>query len=325
MKFEIKGKIKVKKTMKKLLIVKVDHFTFKREQDEEIIYNDDYNYLKQEKKENGKKISDKENQEKIIVVKEKEIIPTVQREIRAQVIKVMEEPSESSSQSDVDVLAGIQKRRTMALDIQKTGYQKKVINGEVIFTPKINLGVNLGGAKYKKEIIKRKALNLNYTKEKINASGLEISGNNGEIRYENMSGIGGAIKDGNYTIDNGINTSKLIQHKNLTMYQSTNNIRKINKINNTNDSKKKNTKKLFMMKSQIGIENANDTSRKGNLTYCNSNGNIKTEGNKKIIVVNSKHYENNKQGILGRKIKVRKEETYSYEHKDNENLNNTEQ
>ena len=325
MKFEIKGKIKVKKTMKKLLIVKVDHFTFKREQDEEIIYNDDYNYLKQEKKENGKKISDKENQEKIIVVKEKEIIPTVQREIRAQVIKVMEELSESSSQSDVDVLAGIQKRRTMALDIQKTGYQKKVINGEVIFTPKINIGVNLGGAKYKKEIIKRKALNLNYTKEKVNASGLEISGNNGEIRYENMSGIGGAIKDGNYTIDNGINTSKLIQHKNLTMYQSTNNIRKINKINNTNDSKKKNTKKLFMMKSQIGIENANDTSRKGNLTYCNSNGNIKTEGNKKIIVVNSKHYENNKQGVLGRRIKVRKEETYSYEHKDNENLNNTEQ
>ena len=325
MKFEIKGKIKVKKTMKKLLIVKVDHFTFKREQDEEIIYNDDYNYLKQEKKENGKKISDKENQEKIIVVKEKEIIPTVQREIRAQVIKVMEEPSESSSQSDVDVLAGIQKRRTMALDIQKTGYQKKVINGEVIFTPKINLGVNLGGAKYKKEIIKRKALNLNYTKEKVNASGLEISGNNGEIRYENMSGIGGAIKDGNYTIDNGINTSKLIQHKNLTMYQSTNNIRKINKINNTNDSKKKTTKNLFMMKSQIGIENANGTSRKGNLTYCNSNGNIKTEGNKKIIVVNSKHYENNKQGILGRRIKVRKEETYSYEHKDNENLNNTEQ
>ena len=325
MKFEIKGKIKVKKTMKKLLIVKVDHFTFKREQDEEIIYNDDYNYLKQEKKENGKKISDKENQEKIIVVKEKEIIPTVQREIRAQVIKVMEEPSESSSQSDVDVLAGIQKRRTMALDIQKTGYQKKVINGEVIFTPKINLGVNLGGAKYKKEIIKRKALNLNYTKEKVNASGLEISGNNGEIHYENMSGIGGAIKDGNYTIDNGINSSKLIQHKNLTMYQSTNNIRKINKINNTNDSKKKTTKNLFMMKSQIGIENANDTSRKGNLTYCNSNGNIKTEGNKKIIVVNSKHYENNKQGILGRRIKVRKEETYSYEHKDNENLNNTEQ
>ena len=323
--FEIKGKIKVKKTMKKLLIVKVDNFTFKREQDEEIIYNDDYNYLKQEKKENGKKISDKENQEKIIVVKEKEIIPTVQREIRAQVIKVMEEPSESSSQSDVDVLAGIQKRRTMALDIQKTGYQKKVINGEVIFTPKINLGVNLGGAKYKKEIIKRKALNLNYTKEKVNASGLEISGNNGEIRYENMSGIGGAIKDGNYAIDNGINTSKLIQHKNLTMYQSTNNIRKINKINSTNDSKKKTTKNLFMMKSQIGIENANDTSRKGNLTYCNSNGNIKTEGNKKIIVVNSKHYENNKQGILGRRIKVRKEETYSYEHKDNENLNNTEQ
>ena len=109
------------------------------------------------------------------------------------------------------------------------------------------------------------------------------------------------------------------------MYQSTNNIRKINKINNTNDSKKKTTKNLFMMKSQIGIENANDTSRKGILTYCNSNGNIKTEGNNKIIVVNSKHYENNKQGVLGRRIKVRKEETYSYEHKDNENLNNTEQ
>ena len=51
-----------------------------------------------------------------------------------------EESSETSSQSEVDVLAGIKKQRTVVFstdkDNAKLGYYKKVISGEVIFTPK---------------------------------------------------------------------------------------------------------------------------------------------------------------------------------------------
>ena len=42
----------------------------------------------------------------------------------------------------------------MALATEKqlssSGFSKKVVNGKVIFTPRNTLGVNLGGAKYKK-------------------------------------------------------------------------------------------------------------------------------------------------------------------------------
>ena len=50
--------------MPKLLIIKGDKFMIQKEPEEEIIYNDDYNYLAQQKKENGKKKEELE-QEKI--------------------------------------------------------------------------------------------------------------------------------------------------------------------------------------------------------------------------------------------------------------------
>jgi len=59
-KFAIKGK----KFPVKLLIIKGDKFMIKKEPEEEIIFNDDYNHLSKKKIENGKKKSEKENKKK---------------------------------------------------------------------------------------------------------------------------------------------------------------------------------------------------------------------------------------------------------------------
>ena len=110
------------------------------------------------------------------------------------------------------------------------GYHRQIISGEVIFTPKTSLGVNLGAAKYKKAFLTKKGINY-YNTEQNRASGIEISGNNGEIVYEKMSGIGGAIKEGNYKIVNGSASNIKVQKKLKTIYQSTNNIKNSNKLN----------------------------------------------------------------------------------------------
>ena len=332
-KFEIKGKIK---TMK-LSIIKGDKFMLKKEPEEEIIYNDDYNYLNQKKKENGKEKSDKEKQEKLVVIKEKEITPIVRREIRAQVIRVKEESSETSSQSDIDVLAAIQRQKTMGISSQieggKIGYTKQVINGEVIFTPKTTLGVNLGAAKYKKEFICKKGVKYCNT-EQNRASGIEISGNNGEVVFEKMSGIGGTIKEGSYQIVNGSTSGIKVQKKLKTIYQSTANIKNSNKSKSRmpNDSKKKNMKKQFIVKYKLKTDNL-DGSLSSSASMNNSNvisGVNKNEGNKKIIFNSKLTNENIKHSASsfglrqhgGKVITVKKEETYTYEHKDNGNLSN---
>jgi hypothetical protein len=333
-KFEIKGKTKTVK----LSIIKGDKFLLKKEPEEEIIYNDDYNYLKQQKKENGKEKTDKEKQEKLVVIKEKEITPIVKREIRAQVIRVKEDSSETSSQSDIDVLAAIKRQKMMGFSSEieggQSGYYKQVINGEVIFTPKTSLGVNLGAAKYKKEFITKKGINY-YNTEQNRATGIEISGNNGEIIYEKMSGIGGAIKEGSYKIVNGSASNIKVQKKLKTIYQSTNNIKNSNKLNRVpNDSKKKNMKKQFIVKYKLKTDDFDSSYNSGNMNNSNAiSGSIKNEGNKKIIFNSNLTNENIKHsastfGIRqqgGKIITMKKEETYTYEHKDNGNLVNKEE
>ena len=332
-KFEIKGKIK---TMK-LAIIKGDKFSLKKEPEEEIIYNDDYNYLNQKRKENGKEKSDKEKQEKLVVIKEKEIIPTIRREIRAQVIRVKEDSSETSSQSDIDVLAAIQRQKTMGFSSEveggKIGYHKQVINGEVIFTPKTTLGVNLGGAKYKKEFLCKK--NVKYCNtEQSRASGIEISGNNGEVVFEKMSGIGGTIKEGSYKIVNGSASGIKVQKKLKTIYQSTANIKNSNKSSTRipNDSKKKNMKKQFIVKYKLKTDNL-DGSISSSASMNNNNtisGGNKNEVTKKIIFNSKLTNEDMKHSAStfglrqqgGKVITMKKEETYTYEHKDNGNLSN---
>ena len=326
-KFEIKGKIKTRK----LSIIKGDKFILKKEPEDEVIYNDDYNYLNQKKKENGK--------EKSIIIKEKEIIPTVRREIRAQVIRVNEDSSETSSQSDIDVLAAIKKHKTMAfssgIESGSIGYHKQIINGEVIFTPKTSLGVNLGGAKYKKELLSKKGIKYCNT-EQSRASGIEISGNNGEVVFEKMSGIGGAIKEGSYRIINGNTSGIKVQKKLKTIYQSTANIKNSNKITTRipNDSQKKNMKKQFIIKYKLKTDNLDGSLNSGNMNNTNViSGGIINEGTNKIIFNSNLTKENIKHSASsfglrqqgGKIITVKKEESYTYEHKDNGKLNNKEE
>ena len=325
-KFGIKGKVKA---IIKLSVIKGDKFTIHREPEDEIIYNDDYNYLSQQKKENGKEQSQKEN--KLVVIKEKEVTPILKREIRAQVIRVKEESSETSSQSEVDVLAGIKKQRMLAIATEKEnaklGYSKKVINGEVIFTPKTALGVNLGGAKYKKEIIAKKGIVIN-TGNTERLSGIEISGNHGEVYYERLSGIGGAIREGSYKIVNGSNissTSKLNTQKKLTtMYKSSSNLSK-KSLNGPNDSKKKNIKKQFIVKSKMNLESSGNLSTTHMIPTTNSKEGIKKVTSKSNLTTGNMKHCASTMGMRpgsGHIVSMKKESTYTYEHRDNGNIVN---
>jgi hypothetical protein len=82
------------------------------------------------------------------------------------------------------------------------GYQTKIVNGEVVFTAKNGLGVNLGGTQYQKQITTK----VGYTKSLSNfanqMSGIEIINPKGkkEIYYQKLTGSRGAIEDGNYTV-----------------------------------------------------------------------------------------------------------------------------
>ena len=328
-KFNLKGK---KKSIK-LIISKGDKFMIKNESEDEIIYNDDYNYLIQKKTENGNE------KEKIVMIKEKEVIPILHREIKAQVLKVKEESSETSSQSEVDVLAGIKKKKMLAISSGKGlstfGFKKNVLKGEVIFSPKNSLGVNLGGAKYKKEILIKKGLQLYNKTEQGRLSGIEISGNNGEIHHERMSGIGGTIKEGNYQIINGSFNGDLNDHiksknKLKTISQSSSNFQRVyKKSREPCDSKKNNIKSQLVIKSREIGSNSNEIIGDGNMSHTRilTSGNF-NYGSKKIIFNSNLSRGNIKHSVstLGiNKIKdntisKRKEETISFDYKDNDNF-----
>ena len=325
-KFNIKGKVR----NIKLSLSKCGRFTLKREPEEEIIYNDDYNYLLQPKRENGNEANNK-----ILVIKEREIKPILHREIKAQVVRIKEDSSETSSQSEVDVLAGIKKKMTLATEKQlsSSGFSKKVVNGEVIFTPRNTLGVNLGGAKYKKQILVKKGIQFDKT-EQGRMTGIEITGSNGEVHFENMSGIGGTIKEGNYLITNGSLAGKTSGGNNskkfTTIYQSSSDIKKNNKLLKLpSDSKKNIIKKQLIIKSRLKSENKNEILSSGNMssTHIITSKNSK-DNSRKIIFNPNLAIENINQSSStfslsqgkGNILSVKKEETYSYEKKDNGNL-----
>ena len=211
-KFSLYGITKTKKIQ--LLVANGDKFYIQKESEDEIIYNDDYNCRPNEIQ------GEARNQ----IIREKEYIPRLQREIKAQISKVKESESETSSTiSEIDVLAAIKNRKIVGysgdadaaqIKYQKTGdfsgYKTKYINGEVIFTAKNGLGVNLGGAQYRKELNRvgytKKFDTISCTSNKI--SGLEIVNPNaqGEIIYQKMIGASGAIADGKYKI---VDTKKI--------------------------------------------------------------------------------------------------------------------
>ena len=226
-KFALYGKQKLKKY--KLIVANGDNFFIQKESDDEIIYNDDYN-SRREKKELK---AENEGEQKTQVIKEKEIIrekeyiPRIKREIRAQISRLKEsESSETSSNSEIDVLAGIKKKKIAGYAAASgeadaafakyrksgdlSGYHTRIISGEVVFTAKNGLGVNLGGSQYQKM-----HSTMGYTKRlsEINGnkmSGIEISLSpemKNEMLFQKMTGASGAIADGNYTI---IGSKKII-------------------------------------------------------------------------------------------------------------------
>ena len=273
-KFGLLGKPKQKKY--KLLVANGDKFFIQKESDDEIIYNDDYNTRKQKKK--------IEKKEKSEIIKEKEIIPRYQREIRAQIAKVKESESETSSLSEIDVLAGIRNKSVIGVGgaekdlLRLNGYETKILNGEVIFTSKNDLGINLGGSQYQKQFKKR----INYSKKLTSSAstnkmtGIEINFNpkikNG-IKFEKMSATSGIITEGNY---------KIFSEKNGGQINGQNNIILNNKLTG-----QKSASNLLIRKRESGKSNETPISV-----------NINNEMNKQIkignIIFNSKK---NEKGI----------------------------
>ena len=232
-KFALYGKPKTKKY--KLLVDNGDKLFIKRESEDDIIYNDDYN--SRTIKQNLKSENEGERKKQILkekeIIKEKEYVPRLQREIRAQISRLRESESETSSSiSEIDVLAAIKKRKLVGyaaatgqaeadlLKYAKTGelngYQTKVISGEVVFTAKNGLGVNLGEAQYQKQINNK----VGYTKRITNVSGTKMSGIEinsnprvkGEVYYQKLTGTRGTIADGNYKL---IGTKEIVDGKGL--------------------------------------------------------------------------------------------------------------
>ena len=237
-KFALLGKAKTKKY--KLFVENGDKFFIQKESDDEIIYNDDYNCRKQRISGGKKDENEKEKKRQIIkekeILKEKEIVPRLQREIKAEISRLKESESESSSVSEIDVLAGIKSKKVMGtasssaafgadaavlMGYKKSGqyndYQTKFVSGEVVFTGKNDLGVNLKGVQYQKQIYSK----VGYTKKisDINRnnvmSGIEININprlkTNEVYYQKMTGTNGAIGEGNYQIVD----SKLVTNRSL--------------------------------------------------------------------------------------------------------------
>ena len=265
-----------------------DKFFIQKESDDEIIYNDDYNTRKQKKK--------SEKKEKSEIIKEKEIIPRYQREIRAQIAKVKESESETSSLSEIDVLAGIRNKSVIGVGgaekdlLRLNGYETKILNGEVIFTSKNDLGINLGGSQYQKQFKKR----INYSKKLTSSAstnkmtGIEINFNpkikNG-IKFEKMSATSGIITEGNY---------KIFSEKNGGQINGQNNIILNNKLTG-----QKSASNLLIRKRESGKSNETPISV-----------NINNEMNKQIkignIIFNSKKNEKGINSPIGTKENEKK-------------------
>ena len=318
----------------KLMIMKEDKFMIQKEIEDEIIYNDDYNYLngreKEEKKKNVKggereNINNKElNKRRIIkekeILKEKEIIPRMQREIIAQIGRVKEEESEeSSSQSEIDVLAGIRNRRIAMFSgdgqLKETnyGYEKKEISGEVIFTPKSELGVNLGGSQYNSQ--RSGNAEYYYKKQNKNITGIEIKNkNNCKIIYERTSKGGRINNQGDYKIIRGNNSTNGYNQITTTYANRTYRQEKEPK-----DSKSKNKNKIIT-NSHENNQNEYTNSRRITIEkYESTNNNINKSLNYVLNSGNIQHSSTNyglKQGNT-QVVSMKKETNYNIGNKNN--------
>ena len=314
-KFTLSGKQRIKKY--KLLVANGDKFFIQKESDDEIIYNDDYNTRKDTYKFRKQNEDQGEKNKKIIrekeIIKEKEYIPRLQREIRAQISKLKESESETSSSiSEIDVLGGIKSKKKLVkiskgtLNTESTllgykkggdinGYQTKIISGEVVFTAKNGLGVNLGGTQYQKQVNTK----VGYTKKFSNVSshnkmsGIDIINPKvkNEVFYQKMMGTSGAIADGNYKIVG----SKEINEKGLSGSISYKQMKVISNINNTNNTNINNSSQA-----DLGSNGQVQSYRKQIIITSNTENNIQNElngnPNSNVILNNVRTKDSRKSG-----------------------------
>ena len=218
-----------------------------------------------------------------------------------------ESESDTSSISDIDVLAGIRNKNSIGVEGKinmANGYETKVLSGEVVFTAKNGLGVNLGGIQYQKQLRKK----MGYTKSLSNflsrnnkMSGIEISFNpskNGGMNYEKMLATTGIIGEGNYKIlndNNNINKGKNGQttiNKNIIITRIQN-----NEMNGQSDL-------IITNKLNKTTKNIKLNGNLGKLTNQRSEGNLllkKRESNKSNeSPVSANNYDNiNEQMKIG--------------------------
>ena len=151
------------------------------------------------------------------------------------------------------------------------GYQTKIISGEVVFTAKNGLGVNLGGTQYQKQI----STKIGYTKKFSNnqMSGIEIVNPKvkNEIFYQKLTGASGAIADGNYRIVG----SKILNEKGLSGSVSYKQMRVFGNNNNSNSNIINNSQ------ADLGSNGQVQTYRKQIIISSNTENNLQNELNGK--------------------------------------------
>ena len=161
-----------------------------------IIIINNPNQLKQKAEEKEKeKINSSEIKTQII--KEKEIVPKYQREIRAEIARVKEiSESDSSSLSDLDVLEGIKTNKERI-----NGYQAKKINSEIIYTAKNGIRLNTGGALYQKQIKYdyNKKYNTNIDENKLKIDNNDENNEN-ETSHFLTKILGGGVEEKQFEI-----------------------------------------------------------------------------------------------------------------------------
>lgn len=243
----------------------------------------------------------------------------MQREIIAQIGRVKEESEESSSQSEIDVLAGIRNRRIAMFSgdgqLKETnyGYEKKEISGEVIFTPKSELGVNLGGSQYNSQ--RSGNAEYYYKKQNKNITGIEIKNkNNCKIIYERTSKGGRIINQGDYKIIRGNNSTNGYNQITTTYANRTYRQEKEPK-----DSKSKNKNKIIT-NSHENNQNEYTNSRRITIEkYESTNNNINKSLNYVLNSGNIQHSSTNyglKQGNT-QVVSMKKETNYNIGNKNN--------
>jgi hypothetical protein len=191
------------------------------------------------------------------------------------------------------------------------------MSGEVIFTAKNGLGVNLGGTQYQKQIKNR----VGYTKRLSNASGNKMSGIEinlnprvkSEVYYQKLTGASGAIADGNYKL---IGTKSIINDKGLSgsisckqMKIITNNITGNNPESDLGNNGQQTYKKQIIItsKTESGIQNElNGQPGSTRIIFNNRTIDNKNNGNKKKDSPNSGNNKKLKESpSSGNNIKLR--------------------